>query len=92
MAYALGGKLVVSGGFVSIGFLIGSAAIVRKLQDIQRGRKAVAHQRKAMQEVASLVSADRRVEAMKLYRELTGANLYEARSAIDEIARSMKVS
>lgn len=37
------------------------------------------------QEVAELVKAGRKIEAIKLYRELTGAGLAEAKEAVEKM-------
>lgn len=38
-------------------------------------------------EVRELVAAGRKIEAIKVYRELTGAGLFDAKVAVDEMER-----
>jgi ribosomal protein L7/L12 len=40
-------------------------------------------------EVDALIRADRKIEAIKRYRELTGAELREAKEAVDRRAESL---
>lgn len=41
-------------------------------------------------QVATLVQAGKKIQAIKLYRQLTGANLKTAKDAVDEMERRMR--
>lgn len=46
----------------------------------------------AQAQVATLVQAGKKIQAIKLYRQLTGANLKTAKDAVDEMERGMRAN
>ena len=85
LLYYLGGKETVAGLFVGIGALIAIGGVFRKAKAMVDAHRHATRDRKIMKDVAALVNAGKTVEAMKLYRELTGATLAETQRAIAEI-------
>jgi ribosomal protein L7/L12 len=43
-------------------------------------------------QVATLIQAGKKIQAIKLYRQLTGATLKTAKDAVDEMERSMRAN
>lgn len=46
----------------------------------------------AQAQVTTLVQAGKKIQAIKLYRQLTGANLKTAKDAVDEMERRMRAN
>jgi ribosomal protein L7/L12 len=60
-------------------------AIEQKLDAVVAHLGVTVHERE-LPEVVRLVGADRRIEAIRAYRNETGASLLEAKNAVDAIA------
>jgi hypothetical protein len=62
------------------------AAIERKLQ-LVIDHLGIAEPQPAMPDVVRELDAGRKIQAIKAYRDATGAGLKEAKDAVDEMAR-----
>ena len=61
------------------------SAIERKL-DLILNHLGIADETDAMEPLRDLVRQGKKIEAIKLYRETTGAGLAEAKAAIDQLS------
>ena len=59
--------------------------LLRELNLVEREEAALLDFDPDLTEVAALVRQNRKIEAIKLYRELTGAGLKEAKEAVDRL-------
>ncbi|MBQ0998075.1 ribosomal protein L7/L12 [Streptomyces nigra] len=62
------------------------AARIEQKLDLVLGHLGLREEDPRLEEVAALLRDDKRIQAIKVYREVTGAGLAEAKNAVDRMA------